>query len=495
MIENIKSTLKNSFIYSLGSISTKLAGLVLIPLYTDYLTVSEYGILALLEISSQLLIAVFSMKINSALFRWYWDEEYKSKQKPIFFTTFIFTIIISLSLSVILSKFAPYFSSLLFNTENYTYLFRLLLISAALQIISQIPLTLMRLQEKSILYSSANIARLIITLIVTIYFITSLGKRVEAVYEAQIIGHVIFFIIIIKYILNNIEIRFQSKTLLAMLAFSFPLIFVEVSSVVFNITSRYCLNFLGTLADVGTFSLGFKIANSIHIFLISSAMLAVFPIVFKKMNDPDNKRFYSKLMTYFSFVVMIFILTASIFSKEIIKILTDNREYWVAHEVIPLICLTIFFGMLKTLSLIGLHITKKTKTIAIITVLMTLLNIGLNLVFVFYWKSIGAAIATLLSQIVFFISIFQSAQKQYYIPFEIIKVVKILLIGFILYLLSFVFNEFSSFWRLTLKSTLILIFPLCLYFFQFFEEIELIRIKEYWKRGKDFKNWKNLFTK
>ena len=495
MIENIKSTLKNSFIYSLGSISTKLAGLILIPLYTDYLTVSEYGILALLEISSQLIIAVFSMKINSALFRWYWEEEYRNKQKSIFFTTLIFTVFISLSLCIVLLKFTPYFSTLLFNTENYTYLIKLLLISAALQIISQMPLTLMRLQEKSILYSSANIVRLIITLICTIYFIVSLGKRVEAVYEAQIIGHFIFFIIIIKYILKNIEIRFQSKTLLAMLAFSFPLIFVEVSSVVFNITSRYCLNFLGTLADVGTFSLGFKVANSIHIFLISSAMLAVFPIVFKKMNDPDNKRFYSKLMTYFSFVVMIFVLTASIFSKEIIRILTDNREYWIAHEVIPLICLTIFFGMLKSLSLIGLHITKKTKTIAIITVMMTLLNICLNLFFVSYWKSIGAATATLLSQIVFFITIFKSAQKQYYIPFELIKIGKILFIGLLLYLLSFIFNEFDLFWRMTLKSALILIFPFLLYFFQFFEEIELIRIKEYWKKGKDFKNWKNLIIK
>ncbi len=493
MIENIKSTLKNSFIYSLGSISTKLAGLILIPLYTNYLSVPEYGILAIIEITTQLMIAIFALKINSALFRWYWDEDYKNKQKTIFFTCLIFSIIISLVFIIGLSKFSSYFSLLLFNSENYSYLIELMFLSAGLQIISQIPLTLMRLQEKSILYSTSNLIRLSFTLFFTIYFIVYLNKKVEAIYEAQIIGQVIYFIIMIKYILKNIDVKFELKILREMLVFSFPLIFVEISSVLFNITSRFCLKFMATLSDVGTFSLGFKIANSINVFIIGSAMMAVFPVVFKKMNDPDNKRFYSKLMTYFSFVTMIFILTFSMFSKEIIKILTENRDYWTAHEVIPIISLTIFFGMLKTLSLIGLHITKKTKIIAIITTLMMILNIGLNLILIFFWKSIGAATATLISQVVFFIYIYKSAQKRYYIPYEILKIQKIIMIGVILYLFSLFINDFSLFWRILLKSTLIIMFPISLYFIHFYEEIELLRLKQSWYKWKKIKNWPRNF--
>jgi O-antigen/teichoic acid export membrane protein len=224
-------------------------------------------------------------------------------------------------------------------------------------------------------------------------------------------------------------------------------------------------------------------------------MLAVFPIVFKKMNDPDSKRFYSKLMTYFSFVVMIFALIVSIFNREIIMILTKNQEYWIAYEVIPIISLTIFFGMLKTLSLIGLHIIKKTKIIAVITVLMTVLNFGLNLLFVFLWKSLGAAFATLVSQIVFFIYIYKSAQRHYPIPFEIPKVLKVIIIGVILFISSLLLNDFVTLWKILLKSILIILFPILLYFIQFFEEIEILRIKQSWKKWRSLKSWKNLISK
>jgi O-antigen/teichoic acid export membrane protein len=492
VLNNIKSTIKNSFIYSLGNLSTKLVGLILIPLYTKYLSVSEYGVLAILEITTQLVIAVFGFKINAAFFRWYWDEDYKNKQKSIFFTSYTFSIFISLILIIGLLQFSKSFSLLFFNNENFSYLLKLMFITAGLQIISLLPSTLMRLQEKPILYSVSNMIRLLFTLIFTIYFIVYLNKKVEAIYEAQIIGIVIYFIILVKYILRNIEIKFELEILREMLVFSFPLIFVEISSVVFTITSRYCLKFLGTLSDVGTFSLGFKIANSINVFVIGSAMLAIWPIIYKKMNDPDSKRFYSKIMTYFSFVIMICVLSLSLFSREIMKFLTENKDYWAAYEVIPIISLTIFFSMLKSLALIGLNLTKKTKIIALIITSMTVLNIGLNLFLVFFWKSIGAATATLISQIVFFIFIYRSAQNLYYIPYEILKILKVIIIGVLLFLLSLFINDFGLLWRILIKSTLIILFPLILYFVQFYEDIELLRLKQGWKKWSNMKNWKNI---
>ena len=55
MIGDIKKAFGKSVVYSLGNMSTKLIGLVLIPLYTDqdYLSVSDYGALGVLEITSQ----------------------------------------------------------------------------------------------------------------------------------------------------------------------------------------------------------------------------------------------------------------------------------------------------------------------------------------------------------------------------------------------------------------------------------------------------------
>ena len=74
MLSFVKSAAKNSLIYGLGNVSTKVVGFILLPLYTSHLSVREYGILGLLEVSSQVIVSVFGLSLTYAFFRWYWDK-------------------------------------------------------------------------------------------------------------------------------------------------------------------------------------------------------------------------------------------------------------------------------------------------------------------------------------------------------------------------------------------------------------------------------------
>ena len=80
MLDRLKLTVKDSFIYSLGNISTKVIGLILLPLYLKELSVAEYGMLGILEVSLQVLVALFGLSLYQAFYRWYWDKEYRDKQ-------------------------------------------------------------------------------------------------------------------------------------------------------------------------------------------------------------------------------------------------------------------------------------------------------------------------------------------------------------------------------------------------------------------------------
>ncbi|MCK4446500.1 MAG: oligosaccharide flippase family protein [Candidatus Marinimicrobia bacterium] len=495
MLTKIKSAVKNSAIYSIGSISTKIIGLILLPIYTKHLTVSDYGILGIIEVSTQLLISVFGLALYQAFFRWYWDKEYKHKQKSMFFTSTIFLVFISILMYLGFYSFSEKFSVLLFDKTAYSYLLKIMVVSAGLQIVAQMPSTLMRLQERPILYSATNIVKLIITLILTIYFIVFLKKNVEGIYEAQVIGLLVYFLTLSKYIWKNIRIKLETKILKGMLTFSLPLIFASISGVIFSIADRYCLKFLGNLSEVGIYSLGFKIANTIKVFVITSVQLAISPIIFKMMDAPNNKRFYSKIMTYFTFGVMICVLGMSFFGKEIIKFLAQNKDYWEAYKVIPIISFALLFGMLKDTSMMGLNIAKKTKIIAITMTIMSVFNIALNIVLIPHFQSIGAAIATLISQAIFFIAIFKIAQKYYYIPYEISKIIKMIILGVILFGLSLLINNFSLIFRVLLKLSMIGAFPLILYCWNFYEKIEILRLKQSWHKWKNPGKWKENISK
>ena len=129
---------------------------------------------------------------------------------------------------------------------------------------------------------------------------------------------------------------------------------------------KYSLKFLVGLSAVGIYALGFKIANSIKVFVVRSVQLALSPMNYKMMDQSQNKRFYSKIMTYFTFGIMFFVIGFSIFSYELITLLARNKDYWEAYKIVPIISFAILFDMLRNTSTIGLNIVKKTKCVGII---------------------------------------------------------------------------------------------------------------------------------
>ncbi len=490
MLKNIKHLVKNALIYGLGNTSAKIVGFILLPIYTKHLTVSDYGVLGIIEITTQIIISVFSLSLYRAFLRWYWDKNYSGRQKSIFFTSIFFTIFMSLITFILFSTFSAQLSFILFDSTQYSLLIKLMAASASLQIVIQFISTLMRIQEKSILYSIINIIRFTFTLLLTIYFIIYLNMKIEGIYISQIIGHFLYLILATKYILRNIENKFEPDILKEMLYYSIPLVFSSIGGLIIAIADKYSLKFIVGLSAVGIYALGFKVANSIKVFIIRSVQLALAPMNYRMMDQPQNKRFYSKMMTYFTFGVMFFVIGFSIFSYELITLLARNQEYWEAYKIVPIISFAILFDMLRNTSTIGLNIVKKTRLIASIFTLMSLINLVLNIALIPVLSYIGAALATLFTNVLFFFIILNQAQKYFFISYEYSKIAKMIFLGLTIVLVSFLVNGMNLSTRIILKSAMLISFPVILYFWDFYEDIELVRLKQSWIKWRDPRKWK-----
>ena len=499
MLDKLKSVAKNSIIYSIGNLSTKLVGFILVPLYTSHFSTSLYGIVGIVDVTSVAIASIFNLGLYYAFFRWYWDKDYITKQKSIFFTSMITLIIVSILMILVFLPFRDGISQMIFNAkenpflspEEYSYLTLLMLITAGFQIITIMPATLMRLQEKAFLYTLTNIARLVVTLVLTVYFIVYLKKGVEGIYEAQVIGHIVYFLTIPVYLLRNIHFKFERKILIGMLKFSSPMVLTSISAIVISLADRYLMlyfNGLTGLSDNGIYALGQKITNTINVFVVTSINLAVSPILYKMMNDPGNKRFYSKMMTYSTIVVMFFVISLSVFGMEVIKVLAKNPQYWPAYKVIPFISFAILFNLMRDNAVLGLNILKKTKIVAAIFIVTSISNVVFNIILIPYMNFIGASIAFFISQLVCFLLIYRYAQKYYYIPYEVPKLFKMIMISAALIIISMTISNFDIIFRLVLKSILIISFPVILYLFNFYDSVEILRFKQFWSK------WKNPFN-
>ena len=496
MLARIKMALKDSFIYSLGNISTKIIGVVLLPLYTEKLTVAEYGVLGTVEVTIQVMVAAFSFSLYQALNRWYWDKQYRDKQTSIFYTTFMTLIFFSVLMMFLFIPFSDSFSRNLLDSNEYAYLFTLLLISAAFQIVSRGVLSLMRLQRKPLRFTTTNIIKLTVTLALTIYFIVGLNRGIEGIFEAQIIGFVIFILVNIRFIIINSKPVFEWSIFKEMVKFSYPLALSSASTILLNVADRYSVRYIEGMESMGLYSAGFKIANVLKIFIINSLNSALMPLKFQMMDRPNNKRFYSKIMTYSAFGFIMVMLFVSLFSKELLQILAQDKGYWSAFYFVPILCFGQLFELLRFNANIGLVIQKKTKIISGVLFTVSVLGIGLNVLLVSYWGSYGAAIAILLSQIIFFTLIYQKAQKYYRIPYELINIGKMVLVSaMIVFVVFFWVNSMMIIPRMILKFALILLFPFFLFFINFYEPIEIFHIRKAWHMIRNPKNWSKMLKK
>jgi O-antigen/teichoic acid export membrane protein len=243
------------------------------------------------------------------------------------------------------------------------------------------------------------------------------------------------------------------------------------------------------LDKLGSYQFGFKIANAIKVIVLNSISFALSPIIYKIIDEKGSKRFYSKILTYMGFGVMIIVMTVSFYGKELSMILANNKEYWSAYTIIPVLAFGLFFSSLRDTVFIGLNISKKTKISAAIIITVSALNIVLNITFIWLFSSMGAAIATALSQFLYLILVWKFSQKYLYIPFELIKILKIFITGIVLTVFAMFANKLPLIVAVIAKLSLLVAFPFVLYFWNFFEKIELDRLKGLWLKWKNPEKW------
>jgi O-antigen/teichoic acid export membrane protein len=479
MLGRLKKTLKHTVIYSMGNVAVKLVGVVLLPLYTKHITVSDYGVLGILEVTIMILTETLILGQPNAYLRFYDSHEFASKRKSTLFTIFSFVFISVLLFCIIGYLFVPDIASYFSNPESFKIYFRLSLLIILLRVINNLSLTVLRAKEQSFIYAMANVLKIIVILGLNIYFIVSLKLGVQGILYAYIAGEIIMLILLFPLILREIEFSFDTLILKAALIFGLPLIFNSLAGMILNMGDRYILKLLSNYREVGLYSLGYKIAGLINIFLVKSFSLGFIPLAFKMHGQEGDKRYYSKMMTYLVFTLVWAGIALSVFAKDIVQTFALDPSYWSAYKIIPVIVLSYIILGAKTIAGLGMLLEKKTHYLATTTFIAMILNIVANFLLIPKLGMMGAAFATLISFTALYLLSLYYSNRFYPIPFENWKLIKLLLLSMALYGLAESVSPLPLVWQYITKIILILIFPILLYPLNFYEPIEIIRIKDF----------------
>ena len=454
-MNELKNTAKHTIIYSFGNLSVKIIGLILLPLYTSKLSVSDYGKLGLLEVTAQFMIVVFGLNIYTAMIRWCSDSVYKEKKKSIVFTSFVSLITVLIALNICLIPLREKLSELYFQSNAYSIIFLLVFCTVSLEILNNLILNLLRMEEESLKYIIFIIIKLVVVLAFNIYFVAFLQIGVKGIFLSQCIGNGMIFIVNLQYIFKKMEIRFQPKILKEMIFYSIPLIFSSVSIMLLSMGDRFYIKYFLDDEQVGIYSLAYKIAGVLNMILVQSFSLSFLPIAYKMLGNDNAKEFYKNVYHYYSITLLIFAFLISLFSKEVLEIFTANHDYVSAHKIVPILCLTFVFKGLQNVFALGFHYIKQTKFNAYIVFIGLILNFGLNILLIPKIGIWGASIATVISSFVNMSLFYFLVQKKYYVGYEVKIFWQSFLIFTTLYFISLSF-QYHIFLNAAIKILLFL---------------------------------------
>lgn len=500
MLKNLKYLAKHSIIYSISNVAAKASGVILLPLYSKYFNVSEFGILGIIEATLLIAVEFLNLGLGQSLVMMSSSEEFKKERKSVFFSIFIFLLSICIVFLILSKLLIPHLSKIFQQPAQFYGYMELCLYVIVLRVLNSLFLNKIRADEKSGLYTIINLIKLAVSLGFVVYFIAIMKRGIEGVLIAYIIAEGINFIFILPAMIKAMAPRLNKKSISISIKFGVPLIFGSLAMMLLNVSDRYVIKLLRDYSSVGLYDLGYRVAGVVNMFFIMPFGLALMPAAYKMYNQPGDKRYYSKMMTYLTYFLVWIGLALSLFSKEVIKTFTLNPDYIPAYQVVPIVVFSyVFFGM-RYFSSLGLYLTKNTRYVAITTVFASFLNIGLNFLFIPKYGMIAAAWNTLISFIILYFLTNYYSDRFFKIPFENVKLIKVILTGIIFYFAGVLLNDSAFFLRIVIKFLLIFVFPFILYLLKFYEPVELESIRIIYRKWRKPSDWKNnikteLFSK
>ena len=263
-----------------------------------------------------------------------------------------------------------------------------------------------RYKLRTLILILPNFLSTVVSVILIVFIMKNnlyLGKIVPTALITVIIA---LFIIIGVY--RNGGVRLNKEYCKYALAISLPLILHSISLNILSQSDRIMITSYAGAAQTGIYSLiyNFSMIASVIISSIEGVWIPWFVLRLKERDIEqinEKAKLYMNIMTY----AMVFIL---LFAEEVLKILA-TKEYMVGSIIIPPIVLANYVIYAYSLYVNIEHYYKKTRTIAINTMIAAVMNLVLNYIFIPRYGYVAAAFTTLGSYLISFILHYISAKQ------------------------------------------------------------------------------------
>ncbi len=388
---------KNSLIYLISSVGTILINFITLPIFTRFLSLEDYGIVALFIIFGSSLTSFLSLGLAQALFRFYF--QYSLENIKTLFSSIIYllcTVFIITYFSVIL-PFSVQISLHLFDNQISSYLIQVSFLNGVLIYFFNYNKLLLIAEKKAYSASILIILHAVTNVTVSLYFIYFESLTYLALIYGALMANGIS--LLVSFVINSkyLSLRISYNELKKAFFYSYPESPGIAVGLLYNSFDKFMLANVSGMKETGSYDFGFRFATILKI-IMDAFGNSWAPLFMGKMSKGQEKD-KNEIITKFYQMMYLFGLIAlciTFFTEEALIVLT-TKEFYVAKYIVPILVLYYFASTFTHMSIQQIYFSGKLIYNLPVSILGLTINLLLNVFLIPIYGAFGAAFATLIA--------------------------------------------------------------------------------------------------
>jgi len=426
--DTLKSIGKHSAVYAVGWMASSLVSLLMLPVYTRFLSTSDYGVLSLIDQSMTIVRILLMAGIGSAIAKFYHDASDNRQRRSVVATAFWMVLVSTGVWAGLCLWLAPWLSQIVLGSADYTSCFHVAVAVIACEGVLSVFLASLTAANRSRVFVVYSLVRLITGVTANVLFIVVLRYGVMGMLLGNLVSSGLASVAGVAQLVRENGLAFDTAKAWRMLLFGLPLIPASVAAAVMHNASQYLLRYFTDLHQVGIFALGFKLP-----FMLNALVLGTFAIVwnnatiYEVAKQPDAKRLFARITLYFMLVYAVCQFALAALAVPLTHLIAAP-EYFQAYAVIPVVAFGCVFYAMHMFVSVGAYIREKTWLLPTVYVTCAVFNVAANWFVIPRFGFMGAAWVTVATYAMFSVLGYFVYRLVYSIPFPVVKLAALVLI-------------------------------------------------------------------
>jgi O-antigen/teichoic acid export membrane protein len=410
MAVRIPRFLRHASLYSLGTIMRNAASLLLLPVYTRYLTPAEYGLVELITVMTTLVGNLVSFDLNNGVFRYYNHAPSAEARQRLIMAAMVLGVLVNAAAGALLALCSPLLAQKFLGGTTNAYLLAWFSLSLVLEAICAVSFSHMRVDGKVGRFLATSTLRLVTQIAFNLYFLVVLKLGAASFIYGYLISCAIQVAAALPYTLSRGGLAFARSDIKRLVSFGGPLAMAGLATLYISTGDRFFLSQLNTLAAVGVYALAYRLAQALNT-LVYAPFTQVWEVEQYRIHArPDMHPAFGVVFQATYSLLACCALGLALFAPDLLRLLATPAFYGAA-AVVPILVLALLFSAMTDFARLGSLVGSRPINVVGGAMIGAILVTGCLIILVPRFGSMGAATAVAIAALARLIFEYRRARR------------------------------------------------------------------------------------